>query len=227
MTATATSTTAQPGGSLGVTEVRQLIEQTCPTKAYRDKKVLLIVPDGTRTAPIGLLFRALHDQIGPAAKTFDVLIALGTHPPMSEQAICQRLEITRAERSGKYAGVNVYNHEWDNPAALRSAGVIPEAEISELSNGLFSIAVQVNVAACLIMTKSLSSVPCSPTKSSAFPAEINILRLSLGCACPFDARLRNRDLRKWRRKAARQGDTCNSDSARNLQPNQFRLSKPG
>ena len=125
MTATATSTTAPPGGNLGATEVRQLIEQVCPAKEYRDKRVVLIVPDGTRTAPIGLLFRALHDQIGPAAKAFDVLIALGTHPPMSEQAICDRLEISRAERSGKYAGVNVYNHEWDNPDALRSIGVIP------------------------------------------------------------------------------------------------------
>src|ERR1700730_1582035 len=111
MTATATSTTAPPGGTLGVEEVRQLIEQVCPAKEYREKKVVLIVPDGTRTAPIGLLFRALHDQIGPAAKAFDVLIALGTHPPMSEQAICERLEITRDEGSGESAGVNLYTHE--------------------------------------------------------------------------------------------------------------------
>jgi len=118
-----TSTKAQPGGSLGRAEVRQLIEQVCPTKEYQDKKVMLIVPDGTRTAPIGLLFRALHDQIGQAVKAFDVLIALGTHPPMSEKAICERLEITQTERSGKFAGVNVYNHEWDNPAALQRVGV--------------------------------------------------------------------------------------------------------
>ena len=122
MTTTSTSTKAQPGGSLGRAEVRQLIEQVCPTKEYQDKKVMLIVPDGTRTAPIGLLFRALHDQIGQAVKAFDVLIALGTHPPMSEKAICERLEITQTERSGKFAGVNVYNHEWDNPAALRNVG---------------------------------------------------------------------------------------------------------
>jgi lactate racemase len=144
-TATATSRTAQQGGSLGMTEVRELIEQVCPPKDYRDKKVLLIVPDGTRTAPIGLLFRALHDQIGPAAKAFDVLIALGTHPPMSEQAICDRLEISLEERSEKYSGVNVYNHEWNNPAALRNVGMIPEPEISEITNGLFSIPVEVDV----------------------------------------------------------------------------------
>src|SRR5271165_5467934 len=139
MSATSRSMTAQPGESLGLAEVRQLVEQFCPTKEYRGKRVVLIVPDGTRTAPIGLLFRVLHDQIGQAAKAFDVLIALGTHPPMSEQAVCERLQITRDERSGKYAGVNVFNHAWDNPAALKNVGTIPAAEISALSNGLFSM----------------------------------------------------------------------------------------
>ena len=75
-----------------------------------------------------------------------LLIALGTHPPNVRNGRSgERLEITDAERSGKYASVNVYNHEWDNPAALRNVGVIPEADISELSNGLFSLAVEVNV----------------------------------------------------------------------------------
>ena len=46
------------------------------------------------------------------------MVALGTHPPMSEEAICERLQITAEERRGKYAGVNVFNHEWGNPAAL-------------------------------------------------------------------------------------------------------------
>jgi lactate racemase len=136
---------ALAGVGVGANAVRQLIEQVCPAKDYRDKKVLLIVPDGTRTAPVGLMFKALHDQIGMAAKAFDVLIALGTHPPMSEQAICKRLEITSAERSREYANVKVFNHEWDNPAALQNLGVIPEAEISELSNGLFAMPVDVKV----------------------------------------------------------------------------------
>ena len=145
ITETASSRTAPAGASVSSADVLGLIEQVCPAKDYRGKRVLLIVPDGTRTAPIGLLFKTLHDQIGVAAKAFDVLIALGTHPPMSEQAICERLQITRDERSGKYAGVNVFNHAWDNPAALKDVGTIPAAEISELSNGLFSMPVEVDV----------------------------------------------------------------------------------
>src|SRR5881296_3128849 len=93
--------TAFPG-ALTTAQVHDLIAQVCPAKDYRDKKVLLIVPDGTRTAPVGLLFRTLHGQFAEVTEAFDVLIALGTHQPMSEEAICRRLEITRAEREGRF-----------------------------------------------------------------------------------------------------------------------------
>jgi lactate racemase len=57
------------------------------------KRVLLIVPDSTRTAPVGQLFRVIHDQVGAATRSLDVMIALGTQPPMTEEAILRRLEI--------------------------------------------------------------------------------------------------------------------------------------
>src|SRR3954452_1212421 len=119
--------------------------QACPAKDYRDKKVLIIVPDGTRTAPVGLLFQTLHRQIGEVTKAFDILIALGTHQPMSEEAICQRLEITGAERGDKYRKVRFFNHEWNNPAALRNIGTIPSEEISKLTDGRFAMDVPVEI----------------------------------------------------------------------------------
>jgi nickel-dependent lactate racemase len=139
------STTAERGTTLSPREVQRLVEQVCPPKDYRGKRVLLIIPDGTRTAPIGLLFKTLHAQIGSVTSAFDVLIALGTHPPMSEQAICARLEISSSERATQYADVRIFNHQWDNPDALRQIGFIPEQEIAELSNGLFSMPVEVKV----------------------------------------------------------------------------------
>ena len=80
-----------------------MIAQACPAKDYKDKRVLLIVPDATRTCPLGMLFRGVFEQIGAATHAFDVMIALGTHQPMSEEAICERLEITVEERRAKYA----------------------------------------------------------------------------------------------------------------------------
>ena len=73
------------------------------------------------------------------------MIALGTHAPMSEEAMCERLEISQDERKSLYAGVALINHEWDNPEALRQVGTLTADEISGLSGGLFSMEVKVDI----------------------------------------------------------------------------------
>ncbi len=127
-------------------QVAEVVAQSCPTNDYRGKRVLLIVPDGTRTAPVGLLFKTLHRQIADVTSAFDVLIALGTHQPMSEPAICQRLEMTEAERREIYRRVRFFNHAWNDPSALKNIGTIPADEISKLSGGLFAMDVPVEVS---------------------------------------------------------------------------------
>jgi len=126
-------------------QLAEKVGRACPVDSYRHRRVLLIVPDGTRTAPIGLVFKALYEQIGSVTQKFDVLIALGTHQPMPETAICQRLEITAEERRTTFGKVGFYNHAWDNPAALKQIGTITAAEISELSQGRFSMDVPVEI----------------------------------------------------------------------------------
>jgi nickel-dependent lactate racemase len=105
----------------------------------------LIVPDGTRTAPVGLLFQTLFREIGEVARAFDVLIALGTHQPMNETAICRRLEIPEADRRGAYRRVRFFNHAWNDPTALTRIGVLPSDEIRRLSGGMFALDVPVEV----------------------------------------------------------------------------------
>src|SRR6185312_16542613 len=90
-------------------QVAEIIAKTGPADKYRGKKVVVIIPDNTRTAPVGLLFKTLHQQIGSVTKAFDILVALGTHPPMSEEAICGRLEISLDERRAKYSNVKFFN----------------------------------------------------------------------------------------------------------------------
>ena len=126
-------------------KVAEIVSSTCPAKDYRDKKVLLIVPDGTRTAPIGLMFQTIFKQIGEVTRNIDVLIALGTHQPMSEAAICERLDISENERRGQYKKVRFFNHAWDNPETLRNIGTISADEISKLSGGLFAMDVPVEI----------------------------------------------------------------------------------
>ncbi|MGV3774229.1 MAG: lactate racemase domain-containing protein [Verrucomicrobiales bacterium] len=136
---------AQQGSSLSPAQVAEVVAQACPAKDYRNKKVLVIIPDSTRTAPVGLLFKTLHREIGQVTSAFDILVALGTHQPMSDEAICHRLEISSTERNGAYRGVKFFNHAWDNPAALRNIGSIKADEISQLSGGLFAMDVEVEI----------------------------------------------------------------------------------
>ncbi|MCL5098661.1 MAG: lactate racemase domain-containing protein [Candidatus Omnitrophica bacterium] len=137
--------TAPRGECLNPESVAALMAEACPPEDYRARRILLIVPDGTRTAPVGLIFKSLHRQIAPVVRSLDVLVALGTHQPMSEDAICQRLEITPDERQSAYRRVRFFNHAWNNPAVLERVGVISSEEINALSGGLFAMEVPIEV----------------------------------------------------------------------------------
>ncbi len=139
------SQTARIGQSLDIPNVSELVGNALPVEDYRGKKILLIVPDSTRTAPVGLLFKTIYDQIGKSTEALDVMIALGTHPPMSEKEICERLEISEEQRQTRYESVKFHNHEWDNPDALREIGVIPASDISKLSGGRFEMELPVTI----------------------------------------------------------------------------------
>ena len=139
------SLTAKPNASLTSEQVAAAVAQACPLESYRGQRILLIVPDGTRTAPVGLLFQTLHRHLGGVTKACDVLIALGTHQPMSEAAICERLEITAGQRATTYQTVRFFNHAWDDPNALRQVGTLTADEISQLTGGLFAMDVPVEI----------------------------------------------------------------------------------
>ena len=127
---------------------------------------MLVVPDATRTCPLGLLFDGLFEQIGGVTAHFDVMIALGTHQPMSEAAICERLEISLEQRQTKYAGVRFFNHEWDNDAALRKIGDLTLEDTRALTDGLFEIEVPVKVNARIFDYDQV--IICGPV----FPHEV-------------------------------------------------------
>ena len=117
-------------------DVRQLLARACDPLALDGKRVLVIIPDGTRTAPTPLLFRLLYDVIGHRVDRLDYLIALGTHPPMSEEAISALAGVSPVERAEHYPNVRIFNHRWDLPESLQQIGVIARDETAQLTNGL-------------------------------------------------------------------------------------------
>jgi nickel-dependent lactate racemase len=112
---------------------------------YKGKRVLLIVPDNTRSGPVGEIFKIIYNHLAPKAKTVDCLIALGTHPLMTEEQICRRLSLSTEDRHGKYASVGLFNHEWAKAETFTSIGTISSEEIGQLSDGLFCEEVDVAI----------------------------------------------------------------------------------
>ena len=126
--------------------VRELCANEVSKWHLRGKRVLAIVPDQTRTAPIDVMFRVLHELLTiEQVKAFDVMVALGTHPPLSDDAINQRLGITRRDRVDVYRDTRFFNHDWDNAAQLVSLGTIDEHEVKRASGGLMSEPVDVTI----------------------------------------------------------------------------------
>lgn len=119
-------------------DVRGLLAQAFGAMTLTGKRVLVIIPDGTRTAPIPLMFRLLYEEVGRKVERLDYLIALGTHSVMSEAAIDVRVGVSAAERATRYPQVRIYNHRWDRPEALQTIGVISSEEMAELTNGLIA-----------------------------------------------------------------------------------------
>lgn len=109
------------------------------------KRVLVIIPDGTRTAPLPLFFRLLSAQFGRRVAQLDYLIALGTHPPLSPAAIDQLVGATAAERAAHSPTTRIFNHAWDHPHQLQTIGILPRAEVAELTGGLLAAEVPVTL----------------------------------------------------------------------------------
>jgi len=122
-------------GVLPDTEVRDLCREAVAGLDLAGQRVLALLPDATRRAPVGLLFRTLSGLVRRRASRLDFLIALGTHRPMSDAQILKHLELTPHERSNRYAGIGLFNHVWDDPAALATLGTISASEMDRLTDG--------------------------------------------------------------------------------------------
>ena len=83
-------------------EVKETVSGGLARADLDGKRVLAIIPDHSRTAPIGQLFRHLYEAAGDRVEKLDCLLALGTHPPMSDEMIYRRVGITAEEHREKF-----------------------------------------------------------------------------------------------------------------------------
>jgi nickel-dependent lactate racemase len=147
-------------------EIDKLIADSLNRLPLNDRRVLVIIPDATRTMPLPLFFRSIVQHLRPRVKAVDFLVALGTHPAMSEEALLKLVGLSGEEKAAQYADVQLFNHAWKDPDALITIGTIPADEIAQLSHGLLKQDVPVRLNRLILDYDQL--LICGPV----FPHEV-------------------------------------------------------
>jgi nickel-dependent lactate racemase len=94
------------------------------------ERVLAIIPDKTRDDNTHLLFPVADKFLAQrSVALFDVLVAQGTHPPMSASQKLSKIGCT------DFSGT-LYDHRWDEPGDLITIGELSADTVRELTGGL-------------------------------------------------------------------------------------------
>lgn len=120
-------------GFLTADEVAAIAREGLARLPLDGARVLVLIPDGTRTMPMPLMFETLEQELGPRVAALDYLVALGTHTPMSDVQL-GRL-VGRPVANGVAGRSRIFNHDWSDPATFADLGTIPAAEIAEITSG--------------------------------------------------------------------------------------------
>lgn len=126
-------------------QVTTLCAEAFAQRSWEGKRILAIIPDNTRTAPIDVMFRAVYRLLAERVQRLDFLIALGTHPPLNDEGINQRLGLAANELRTKYAKARVFNHQWQNPAQLQRLGSLDANDVAEISGGMMREPVEITI----------------------------------------------------------------------------------
>lgn len=123
--------------------VTEFVLEQLRAHPFDGRSVCVLVPDATRTCPLPLLLRAVHRALHGRVSRLTVLVALGTHAPMGEEALARHLGYAPGELDATYPGTTVLNHEWWRPETFADLGTIPGTRIAELSDGRMDVEVPV------------------------------------------------------------------------------------
>ena len=154
---TCTSVVAEPGTVLEPEQVRGCVEQALGALDQDGKSLCVLVPDATRSCPLPLLLDAVHAATAGRVLRTTVLVALGTHAPMTEAALAVHLGGRSSERSddgggggsadviARWPGTTVVQHAWWDPSTFARLGRVGDERVAELSGGLLTTGVDVRL----------------------------------------------------------------------------------
>jgi lactate racemase len=123
-------------GFLGAEQICDIISESLESVPLAGKRVLVLIPDGTRTMPMPLFFGLFKQILRPHVKALDYLVALGTHPLMHDAQLTKL--IGHPVVNGHAGDSQVFNHHWEELSTFVQLGTIASSEIASLTNGLMS-----------------------------------------------------------------------------------------
>ena len=131
--------------SISEEKAKEIIEAGTPATLYEKKRVLVLTPDATRTCPLPMMARAVREVIGERAAKLDFMVAVGSHPPLSEEKILELFGITNSSRKEKFGRSEFFCHRWDLPETFLQIGYLSEEEVERISGGLLKEKVSIDI----------------------------------------------------------------------------------
>jgi lactate racemase len=147
---THTASIGGPNDILSADQVRAFVREQFDGVELDGRSLCVIVPDGTRSVPLPLLMSAVHGAVHGRVTRITVLVALGTHGAMSEDALATRLGYERGGLEERYPGTTVLNHAWWDDDTFADVGTISAQRIGELSNGMLDHTANVRINRAVI-----------------------------------------------------------------------------
>ena len=124
-------------------DARGVVRQGLATLSLDGRRLLVIIPDGTRTMPMPLMFDAIEAEAGRRVAALDYLVALGTHQPMPDSQLSSL--IGRQVEGGRAGRSRIFNHHWEEADTFATLGTIPAAEIRTITGGMLDQDVPVSL----------------------------------------------------------------------------------
>ncbi len=153
-----------PNHNLTDRETASLVQDALASMDLTGKRVLVIIPDGTRSMPMARMAELFEAGLSSRVLALDYLVALGTHQPMSDEQLSKLLG--KPVHDGVMGNSRVFNHLWSDPTTFTQIGTIPAEKIRELSDGLLSADVPVRLNGLIQRYDQL--IICGPV----FPHEV-------------------------------------------------------